>query len=172
MQTVDVRRATLDDAEALALVAAASFLETFAGVLDGRAIAEHCKRAHSPTAYAEWLANPDAALWLAEAQIGRAPVGYALLAPPDLAAATPGDLELKRIYLLGRAQGSGVGRMLMEATIAEARRRSASRLLLGVYAGNTSAIAFYQKSGFQQVGDRRFSVGGELYDDFVFALDL
>ena len=43
----EIRAAAVSDVEALALIGAATFLETFAGVLDGTAIIEHCERQHS-----------------------------------------------------------------------------------------------------------------------------
>jgi ribosomal protein S18 acetylase RimI-like enzyme len=59
----------------------------------------------------------------------------------------------------------------MACAVGAARGR-AERLLLGVYAGNTRAIRFYQKQGFEQIGDRRFQVGDRFYDDIVLAKPL
>src|SRR3546814_4609063 len=81
-----VREAGPDDASALALVGAATFLETFAGILDGDAIVAHCAAQHRADAYRALLAS-GAQAWIAEAQPGGAPVGFALIARPDLAAA-------------------------------------------------------------------------------------
>lgn len=50
-----VRLASMADTESLALVGAATFLETFAGILDGSAIVAHCGREHSPVAYRRYL---------------------------------------------------------------------------------------------------------------------
>jgi len=54
----------------------------------------------------------------------------------------------------------------------EARRRGAQRLLLGVYAQNQRALAFYSRAGFVGLGQRRFSVGGREYEDMILAFDL
>ncbi|MEH6418711.1 GNAT family N-acetyltransferase [Pseudomonas sp. CGJS7] len=169
-----IRRAGADDVGALALAGAATFLETFAGVLAGDAIVEHCRVQHAPGVYAEWLADSGVAAWLVETADGAAPVGYALVAPPKLVLAdlSETDLELKRIYLLSRFHGGGVGRELMQAAVTESHARGAGRLLLGVYAGNARALAFYARNGFRQVGERRFQVGGRLYDDAILALEL
>jgi len=165
-----VRRAGPEDAGRVALAAQASFLETFAGLLEGADILAHCEREHAAEVYRRWLANAAAALWLAETEHGASPVGYALMAPPDLPVPTSdGDLELKRIYLLSRYQGGGAGQALLAAVIEEARRREASRLLLGVYAGNDRAIAFYRRNGFVRIGERQFQVGETPYQDLVFA---
>jgi ribosomal protein S18 acetylase RimI-like enzyme len=44
--------------------------------------------------------------------------------------------------------------------------------LLGVYAGNDRARAFYQKQGFTEVGERQYQVGATLCDDVIYALPL
>lgn len=170
---LSIRRAHADDADALALVGQATFLETFAGILDGAAIVEHCRHAHAAAQYRAWLADPDVAIWVAQCTPGHAPVGYAVVARPQLPGADEArDLELKRIYLLSRYHGGGAGKRLMAHAVAFAREAGAERLLLGVYSGNDAAIAFYQRQGFVHLARRQFNVGGTLYDDHVLSLAL
>jgi diamine N-acetyltransferase len=165
------RPADRQDAAALGLIGAATFLETFAGILDGGAIVAHCLREHARSAYEDYLAA-GAVAWLAETSAGAAPVGYAMVAAPKLPGAQPGDLELKRIYALSRFHGSGLGRGLMDAAIGHARAHGALRLLLGVYSGNARALAFYARNGFVRIGERMFPVGEKQYEDHVLARPL
>ncbi len=172
MSTADpvaLRPCTLEDAGALALVAAATFLEAFAGILPGPAILQHCARHHTPGAYAKYLATAGVHAWLAVMRHGDAPVGYSMLTPPDLPLPdlAPGDLELKRIYLFSKFQGSGTGQQLMDVAIERARNMRSPRLLLGVFAGNSRAIRFYRRNGFEQVGVRSFTVGNLVCDDLI-----
>lgn len=164
-----VRPAGPEDVEALSLVASATFLESFAGMVHGAGIVAHCRHHHSPDAYRRYFAN-GARAWLAEVQPGYAPVGYALLCAPELELAEPGDLELKRIYLLAPFQGTMIAGTLMR-TVREAAVGH-NRLLLGVKNDNKRALAFYAKHGFETIGSRRFDVGGQTYDDYVLALKL
>ena len=147
---INVRPCLPAASAALALVAAATFLEGLAEMLPGAAIVAHCARVHTEPAYAGYLASPSARLWIAETASTAAPVGYALLSPPDLALPdlAPTDLELKRIYLFSRYAGRGAGQQLMDAAIAEARSQRALRLLLGVNIRNDRALAFYRKYQF------------------------
>jgi ribosomal protein S18 acetylase RimI-like enzyme len=172
MSTLTIRRCRPGDEAALALAGQATFLETFAGILDGGAIVAHCNKAHAAGVYAGWLDDARYGLWLVGLEPGEAPVGFMVVAPadlplPDLAA---DDLEIKRIYLLSKFQGTGTGRRLVETAHAFARERGAPRLLLGVYAHNAAAIGFYERMGFKQVGTRTFNVGGREYDDFILGL--
>lgn len=174
--TIDVqlRQCTPGDAPALALAGQATFLETFAGILPGPAIVTHCARAHSAAHYDAWLADPAYRMWLAEAANGAAPVGIMVVGPAELDVAdlSERDLELKRIYLLSRFHGGGVGRQLLHEALNYCRERGAARLLLGVYAKNDAAIGFYQRCGFTKVGTRKFKVGEQYFDDFIMGLPL
>ena len=159
------------DEERLALVGAATFLETYAGVLPSSAILAHCGKHHVPEAYRAWLRSTDTHIAIAEVE--DAPVGYAVVCPVDSSIqAAPGDIELRRIYLLHRFQGAGIGPALMDWAIAKAGELGNRRLVLGVYPGNKRAIEFYIRYGFKQVGHRRFQVGDLIFLDPVFVKDL
>lgn len=167
------RRAEAADAEALALVGQATFLETYAGQLLAADILAHCARQHAPEVYAGWLASGAYRLWIAEADEGRAPIGYAVLAPPDLPMPTTDkDVEIKRIYLLHRFHGQGLGAELMRACLDGAREAGFGRALVGVFGRNEAAIGFYRRQGFSLAGERKFQVGASVYDDLVLTRPL
>ena len=171
MDEIELRLCAPGDELALSLVGQATFLEAFAGILEGRDILAHCRNQHAPSIYTQWLKDPSSRLYIAETILGRAPVGYVVLDKATLPIADPKDtdIEIKRIYLLHRFQGRGIGRRLMDQAILAAQEYSRKRLLLGVYSRNTQAIAFYERNGFQQVGERRFLVGSTLHEDAVMA---
>lgn len=170
IDNLTIRKCVPGDEAALSLVGQASFLEAFAGTLDGRDILAHCGRQHSEDVYRTWLADPAVDIWVAESK--DAPVGYVVLAPSSLPVADPrpGDIEIKRVYLLHRFQGTGLGKALMETASSHARATGKTRILLGVYSGNTGAIAFYRKLGYVDVGTREFTVGNHTYHDLILAL--
>ncbi len=170
----EIRECTAADAEALAIIGAATVLEAFAGLIPGDSLLAHCRKNHVPAAYRTLLADPRTRAWIAEVSPGAAPVGYAMLTPPDFPAGLlrDGDRELRRIYLFSRFHGGGTARALMDRAIAEARRQDAERLLLGVHPENHRALAFYRKSGFVEIGRRTFRVGDSIFDDPVLALEL
>ncbi len=164
----DLRRCDDADADALALIGRASFLETYAGEIDGRNIIAYCAEKHAPDYYRAWMGEPDAALWLATRF--HAPIGYAGLSAPDLPVEIrDGDVELRRIYVLTPFHRDGVGAALMRAALEEAGARGAKRVLLGVKKTNARALAFYGRQGFAQIGERRFLVGADAYEDWVLA---
>lgn len=171
---VNIRLCTPGDEQILSLVAQASFLEAFAGIINGADIVQHCLKQHAIEKYAAYLKDERTRVWIAEVEPGRAPVGYLVLTTPDLPIAdlSPADLEVKRIYLLHRFHGQRIGAKLMNAARDYAQGIGTPRLLLGVYAQNASAIAFYERLGYVRIGTREFQVGGNRYHDLILGLRL
>jgi ribosomal protein S18 acetylase RimI-like enzyme len=174
MQSINIRRCAPGDEVALSIVGQASFLDTFAGILSGKDILGHCVRQHSSEKYSAWLQDKGSAVWIAEVEPGQAPVGYLVLTKPDLPLSdiSPDDAEVKRVYLLSRFRGAGLGRRLMLEAETHARTQRVHRLLLGVYSGNSAAISFYERLGYKRVGERSFGVGDNTYHDFILAMPL
>lgn len=168
-----LRRADEADTASLALVADATFLEAFAGVLDGADIVAHCAAKNSAAAFGSWIGDPGSVVALAIADQGAAPLGYTVLTAPDLPVALRADdIELKRIYALAPTHGSGLGPALMGRAVEDARALGRRRVLLGVYGGNARAQRFYAKQGFAVVGTRKFRVGATWHHDLVFAREI
>ena len=165
-----LRRASPADAPALALVAQATFLRTFAGVLPGADIVAHCAANSSTEKFARWAADPACVATLAEHAHGAAPIGYTLLTPPDFPIPTgPADIELKRIYTLASAHGGGLGAALMEQALADAAALGRTRVLLGVHPANARARRFYERHGLAVIGERVFQVGTQRITDPIYA---
>ncbi len=165
-----LRRAEPGDAPALSLVASATFLDTYATVLTGADIVAHCTRNNSVAAFETWLSDPATIVTLAEYEPGHAPIGYTVLTAPDFPIEPgPADIELRRIYLMKQAQGSGLGAALMARALEDAAAADRTRVLLGVWDQNTRARAFYERQGFKVIGARQFIVGTTLHDDPVYS---
>ena len=165
-----LRVAGAADADALALVASASFLETYAGSLDGADLVAHCVANNTREKFAAWASDPHTAVTLAEIIPGYAPLGYTVLTSVDLPVEPrDGDIELRRIYAMARLHGSGVGPAMMAQALADAARLGKTRVLLGVWGENYRAHRFYERQGFAVVGTRQFKVGNVVHDDLVYA---
>ena len=168
-----LRSAGAADADALALVASASFLETYAGSLDGADLVSHCVANNTREKFAAWATDPHGAVTLAEIVPGHAPMGYTVLTSVDLPVEPrDGDVELRRIYAMARLHGTGVGPALMQQALKDAARLGNARVLLGVWGENHRAHRFYERQGFDRIGTRQFKVGRIVHDDFVYGRTL
>lgn len=170
--TARIRRAGPGDADALAVLAAATFplaCPPWSTPEDHAAfIAAHLTAA----SFEGYLADPARDLLVAEGD--GVLVGYTMLVAgepydADTAAVVPlrPTVELSKCYVLPGWHGGGVAGSLMTASIASARARGAAGVWLGVNGVNERAQAFYRRSGFEQVGERRFRVGDQVHHDLV-----
>ncbi|MBW4031588.1 MAG: GNAT family N-acetyltransferase [Acidobacteria bacterium] len=170
--TSTVRLAEAADAAALAALAAATFPLACPPHTTAEAIAEFIATTLSESAFADYLANPDRALYLAEVDGDAA--GYTMLIfgePSDRDAAAAITVhptaELSKVYVRAEHHGAGVAALLMAVSIEAARDRAAAGIWLGVNQENARANRFYEKTGFRVVGTKKFLVGSRWEDDFV-----
>lgn len=171
--TISIRRATSDDAQALAELGATTFIEAFGQLYTPADLQAFLDESHSVEAYAKALANPDYALWIAERQAGdgtRRAIGYAQAGPCGLphADVKPGDGELKRLYLLRSEQNGGVGGALFEQALAWLQRNEPRTLWISVWSENYGAQRFYGRHGFEFAGEYAFIVGEQRDREFMY----
>lgn len=169
---LQIRRATVGDAAALAEFGARTFFETFAKDNTAEDMRLHLESAWGPPLQrAEILderidtllaCDSGALAGFAQLRTGHAPAGIATVQP----------VELLRFYVDKPWQGQGVARHLMEAVEAQARARGARELWLGVWERNERAQAFYRKHGFRRVGTQIFVVGTDPQTDHVMLREL
>lgn len=168
-----VRRAGLADASALSLIGQATFLESYYMDVGRDDMIAHLKATYSERHFEAHLQEPRVAMWLAEFEPARAPIGFAAVCAPELSIETKAaDLQLLHIYVLSSFYGAQVGPALMETAIAFARTQKAERLVLGVWSENHRALAFYRRNGFETLGSSPCQVGARVYEDLVLAKTL
>ena len=165
------RVARIDEVAALAALKLQTFRETF--LEDGFGIAypaddlaifeegyseEQVRRELSDPRHTTWVGEEDGRL------LGYAHVGPCKLPHPDV---RDGDGELYQLYLLRQAQGTGLGRTLLDIALAHLEKTRPGPIWLGVWSGNTKAQAVYAKRGFTKAGEYEFPVGSWKDHEFI-----
>ena len=81
-------------------------------------------------------------------------------------------VEIQRIYILEKMKGKSVGDALMKKCFEEAKKKNYESVWLGVWEENRSAQKFYQKYGFEKVGELTFPYGDVIGTNYVLKLEL
>jgi ribosomal protein S18 acetylase RimI-like enzyme len=142
-----VRKATIDDAEAIGRVHYAAHVETYTGKFP-EGVIESFPPEQRARSWERILSESPGEVWVAEVGGDGSPlevVGFAsaVAARDD---DPPRELELAAIYLLAAHHASGLGQMLLDAAIGD---RPAS---LWVLDDNPRAREFYRRNGFAPDG--------------------
>lgn len=167
-----IRKATADDAGALAELAAVTFPLACPPSASPEDIAAHLAGTLSETHFQRYLADPDTAILVLDSD--GVLNGYSLLvnrpaADPDVAAALTllPSVELGKCYVHPEHHGLGAAAELMHASLQAAAAVGGAGVWLGVNSQNARAIRFYEKSGFREVGNKTFRLGTAVEHDFV-----
>lgn len=99
--------------------------------------------------FEEELANPDAAIVVAEEGDTLTGYAFARLEPASLVDLTDSAYWLHDLFLLPSARGKGGGRALVHAVEGIVRARGGRKLLLSVSPKNTVATGTFQALGFR-----------------------
>jgi ribosomal-protein-alanine N-acetyltransferase len=90
-----------------------------------------------------------APVWFVVAETGERVVGYVV------AWFIGGDGEIGNVAVDESQRGQGIGSMLLDAVLAEARKREVDSVYLEVRESNLPARRMYERYGFARVGRRR-----------------
>jgi ribosomal protein S18 acetylase RimI-like enzyme len=150
MRIVDVRKATAQDASAIAFVHVRSWQVAYRGhmpdeFLDGLDVEKRTKM------WRELTQEPDKIIFVAEDREGNI-VGFSALGPSRDADANPNTAEVAAIYVHPEKWKKGIGRALLSASLDQVRTREFDQITLWVLEANQRARSFYEAFGFVQDG--------------------
>lgn len=161
-----IRRATPDDASALAVFAAEVFPLGCPGTapsdLDAYISAEL-----TPARFLALMADPNIVVLVAEAD--ERIIAYMVIARrsphPGIPASHPA--EFRKLYVAPAYHGSGAAAALMHSALAILNAEGPRSIWLSTFHQNARAIAFYKKFGFEIVGEQIFLVGTDPQKDVL-----
>lgn len=153
---VAIRKAGIADLRLISVLATACFYEAYFEQDDPHDLSNYISENFSHERLSDELRSAESTFLIAFHR-GRA-VGYAKLrdGEPHESIENKNAIELQRIYLIERVWGTGVGAVLLERCVAEARWMGREILWLGVWEENRRGLSFYSKHGFKRVGSLTF----------------
>lgn len=149
-------RATTADALALSLLAEISFRSTFKDSFqDHRDLDAYCLKTFNYQKIKDSLAKQ--VNYFLALKVNDELVGYAKLKLGE------SPIQLQKIYLHSAFIRRGLGKALLAESMRIAGEAGGKRLWLAVESGNTSAIAFYDREGFEQLATFDFQIGSQTF---------
>ena len=170
--SVFIRNTTHRDAPLIADLSHQTFIETFASRNTRENMDKFLKEQFSKELLMQEVGDHKNVFLLAF--YNQEPAGYARLRennnPPELQHLK--TLEIARIYVLKKFIGKGVGKMLMQKSLAMALRQKVDAVWLGVWEQNLAAINFYQSWGFKKFATHIFMLGSDAQTDWLMKKDM
>ena len=167
--TFYIYQATEKDTKVLAQLGAETFTATLGHFYACEGLDAFLKEAHEVQTYERLISSGTHSVWRAVTETGDA-IGYSVADPLSLPVenTAAGALELKRLYVKSRLQSQGLGDRFRSTFFNWAEQYANSELYLGVYAENYAAQRFYQRHGFQKVGNYLFPVVRHRDLEFIY----
>ncbi|HEY1024397.1 MAG TPA: GNAT family N-acetyltransferase [Sphingobacteriaceae bacterium] len=79
----------------------------------------------------------------------------------------PHSLEIQRIYVKPEFQNLRIGEKMLRIARKTALERALQYIWLGVWESNPKAIRFYERNGFQKIGEHPFQFGDDPQTDYI-----
>jgi len=128
--------------------------------------ADYAPAEFTASRFARWLEDSSEHFIVSENEDG--PDGFIRLSNGRAApVADCSSLEISTLYVQPRHHGRGVGKRLLEHGLRYAQALSAPSVWLTTNSGNTPAIAFYLRQGFEKAGTTHFHIHDQAYPNTV-----
>lgn len=165
IMNVAYRRASVDDAEAIALVHCESWRTTYPRLIPDEVIQSWADLDKRTAGWRTIASERPQTLWLGtlnDRVIGFADGGKAR-EPNDGC-----DGQLFGIYLLATAQRQGIGQQLVAKVFADLRAANYTSARVEVLKGNVPAISFYERLGAKPVREAPFEMMGHSLIEIIY----
>jgi ribosomal protein S18 acetylase RimI-like enzyme len=162
-RTFIVRRATENDVEEIAHIAAAGWRHTYGGLISPQAIEDTLGRWYSTEMLVRRFAGPPLHLAESDGEV----VGYVQHGPVG-----ESIHEVYAIYVKPSLLGKGIGWALWEQVARDARDGGKSAIELWVLDGNRLGIDWYDRHGGHVVGQREIALADGTHTELRYRFDL
>ncbi|WWD05921.1 hypothetical protein V865_004006 [Kwoniella europaea PYCC6329] len=174
---VDVR-GTPSDAEQISKLVGTTWSDLFGWSVSPQDLDTYINFTLSPSSFESELAQSDKHMFICAAssssgEIQEEILGVAqLVQNPTPPMDIPSSIELQRLYAHPSTHGTGLGQLLITKSKEMARELGKSKIWLGVWEGNERGKRFYEKMGFEIVGEKVFYAGESKRRDLIMCIDV
>ncbi|MCF7975022.1 MAG: GNAT family N-acetyltransferase [Phycisphaerae bacterium] len=161
MSQIRLKEPGWQDVRLLSTLGSQTFVESYGCALDAAQLDAYVTQAFAEARIAQELKDPT--IYYLLAMDHDQACAYAKLipsqVPQSLSLSPDRAIELKRLYVIPKYWGQGVGARLMEALLDWASAHDHQSMWLRVWEKNVRAITFYRQWDFRHVGQEPYCVG-------------
>ncbi|MGX7149403.1 GNAT family N-acetyltransferase [Enterococcus ureasiticus] len=169
---IEIKKISIDDLAALKALSIKTFTDTFAQENTPEDLKNYLDQAYTDEKLTSELRNKQSEFYFIYSNEELA--GYLKINIDDAQTESIGEdaLEIERIYIDLNFKRLGLGKMLYSKAIERAKELNKTSIWLGVWEYNFSAMKFYQKMGFTQIGNHSFYMGEDEQIDLIMKKEL
>jgi ribosomal protein S18 acetylase RimI-like enzyme len=163
-----VRRANVNDAEALARIASGTFVQTFGHLYPPEDLQAYLSETFAVARCREQLADSTKGVWFA--MLGQEePAGFIVVGPCKLPVENlePTAGEVQQLYVQSKYHNLRLGSRLMDTALDWFAAEGRTPLYVGVWSENLGAQRLYGRYGFRKIGEYGFPVGKTIDREFI-----
>jgi len=165
--SIIVRHASTADIESLSTIGSEAFLAAYSSFNTAENIWEHIQAQYSPAVIRQEMELPDRFYLLALVDTEPAGLCKMRAGPVPGGIPEPKSIEIQQLYIDPGHQRRGVGKAIVDAVFAEARKFRFEGVWLGVWEQATWAMDFYSSYGFKKIGVHSFRLGSTEQNDLL-----
>ncbi|MBM7689978.1 GNAT family N-acetyltransferase [Enterococcus ureilyticus] len=164
---IEIKKISLRDLTVLKALSIKTFTDTFAKDNTPDDLKDYLDQAYTEEKLTSELQNEQSEFYFIYSNEQLA--GYLKINVNDAQTETieKDALEIERIYIDSNFKRLGLGKMLYTKAIERAKELNKTAIWLGVWERNFSAMKFYHKMGFTQVGQHAFYMGEDEQIDLI-----
>lgn len=172
METIEIKRITVQELDQLKEIGRKTFHETFSESNDDENMKKYLDEKFSSDKLTEELNNTDSEFYFATLENNV--IGYLKVNFGESQTELKDDtaLEIERIYVSKEFHGKKIGQLLYEKAIQIAKDKDVHYVWLGFWEENLRAISFYTKNGFVEFDKHIFKLGDDEQTDIMMKLKL
>lgn len=172
METIEIKRITIQEIDQLKEIGRKTFQETFSESNDEENMTKYLDEKFSSDKLTKELKNTNSEFYFATLENNV--IGYLKVNFGESQTELQDDkaLEIERIYVSKEFHGKKVGQILYEKAIQIAKTKNVDYVWLGVWEENHRALSFYKKNGFVEFDKHIFKLGNDEQTDIMMKLKL
>lgn len=172
---MNVRPATVDDADSIRTVARNSWEHDYPDIVSRETIAETVDEWYDPEDVREAIRDPLALVLVAlepdrqpRAESGSRTDGRVVGFSQGVLGTEEWTGSILRLYVSPAVRRRGIGSELLERTVDALSAEGADRIQAMVLTANEQGNEFYRSAGFERVDAGRTRIGGEYHEENVY----